>query len=1067
MRKNLAALFFVMSIGAHAQQAIQGTIIDAESGKPVVGASVSNKQNPSLTISDQNGTFTLNTSGNEVHLQISKQGFYPFSEKFKVPLTVPLLITLRPKTTNIEEVTLTTGYQKIPKERATGSFSSVTEAELNKLVTPNVADRLAALANSVTWDSGTSDQPQLTVRGISTIKGPRQPLIVLEDFPYEGNLSNINPNMVESITILKDAAAASIWGARAANGVIVITTKKGKANQPINISFNANTTIGGKPDLSYIRQMSASDFISVEQRLFDAGFYDSEIDSPLHPAMTPVVDILNKKKKGLLSEEQASQMIGELRKIDTRDQYSKYMYQMIENRQYALNLSGGNPLMSWSSGLGYDDNVGNLGQTYRRFNIQLQNTWKLANKVNLNLGAIFTRTKEKSGRVGYGSITYGGNSRVPYLSFADGNGEPLAIPFNYDPNYLQTLNGKGLLDWRYFPLTDWQDNTQTSDAKEVILNAGLQYKIIPGLDAEIKYQYQNSTGDSEQLYNKNSYYSRNYVNSFAQWDDSGKAMFIIPKGGILDTYASRTEINNIRGQINFNRVWKQHAVTAIAGAETRETKMHNHSNRYYGFNEDTQASANVDFTNLYPNLITGSLEYIIPNQSMQMKNIRFASLYANGAYTYDKRYTVSASIRRDASNLFGLKTNDQWNPFWSVGSAWNINNEKFFSVNWLSNLKLRSSYGFNGNIDPSMVALTTIIYDTMMSPYTGTPTARIDNFYNPNLRWETSRIINLGIDFATQNERIAGTVEWFTKTGTNLFGTAQLDYTTGINNMLMNVAGMKGVGMDITLKTRNIISKSFQWDTQFNMSTYKDQITDYYLKNTLASSYVPTANSGVGISGTVGMPVYAIFAYRWAGLDPQTGDPRGYLNGEVSTNYAAILNSDKGIEGLKYFGSAIPTVFGSLMNTFSYKGFSVDLGITYKLGYWFRRGSINYNELVNSGVGHSDYAIRWQNPGDENHTNIPSEILTSNATRDKFFAGSEVLVEKADHVRMQFITLNWQLSPDFLKNLAVKRIELYGSVNNVGLIWKANAANLDPDYSFGNESLKPVTTYSVGFRANF
>ncbi|KAK6020415.1 TonB-dependent receptor plug domain protein [Ostertagia ostertagi] len=196
---------------------------------------------------------------------------------------------------------------------------------LSKQVTTGIMERLPAAANGILVDQTTNDTPQLMVRGLSTLQGPKNPLIILDDFPYEGNLNNINPDMVASVTVLKDAAASSIWGARAANGVIVITTKKGKFDQPLTVEFTANTTMSDKPDLSYLRQMSSSDFIDVEQELFARGFYNSDISSVSHPVLTPVVDLLNRARKGLISQEEAGRQIAVLRQTDVRDHYSFFL----------------------------------------------------------------------------------------------------------------------------------------------------------------------------------------------------------------------------------------------------------------------------------------------------------------------------------------------------------------------------------------------------------------------------------------------------------------------------------------------------------------------------------------------------------------------------------------------------------------------------------------------------------------------------------------------------------------------------------------------------------------------
>ncbi|QBO58387.1 SusC/RagA family TonB-linked outer membrane protein [Chryseobacterium salivictor] len=1065
MNKIIAFIGLVACSSVYAQYTVAGEVLDDKTLKPLSGITVSAKHSAAASVTDSHGKFILSLSSPETVITVSGKNYEASATEVSLPLTEPLKILMISGVQNIEGIQLTTGYQKIPKERATGSFSTIDNKLLNQQVTTNIMDRLDAVGNGLLVSRGIDGEPQLSVRGLSTIRGPKDPLIVVDDFPYEGDLSNINPEIVENITILKDASAASIWGARAANGVIVITTKKGKFSQPLSADFSMTTTLSGKPDLNYIRQMSSSDFIDVEKSLFTKGFYDSDISSPLHPVLTPVVDLLNKEKKGLLTPSQANEMIDRLRSADIRDQYRTYMYQPMENHQYALNLSGGSSIMNWTSALGYDDNTGNLGQSYKRINFRLSNNWKVSDRITMAMGAYFTRINQKSGKNGYGSISMNGNWRVPYLRFADDIGNPVVMPYVYNQDYKNSLGVTGLLDWNYYPLTDWMNSKSDTDNTELILNGSVKYKIITGLDAEVKYQYQTGQDHTETLNNEKSYYARNYINNFAQ-QNGNSITFIVPKGGILDAYHLTSVVHNIRGQLNYNRIWNRHNLTAIAGSETRENQSNIENERYYGYNPLNRSSGAVDFTKTYPLLMTGGSDYIFRGESMRSKNIRFASLFANAAYTYDSRYTVSGSIRRDGSNLFGLKTNDQWNPFWSVGAAWNITNENFFHSRWINTLKLRSSYGFSGNIDPSMAAVTTIIYDSSNSVYTGTGTARIDQFYNPDLRWETLAVTNIGVDFTLWKGRVTGSAEWFRKKGSNLFGNAPLDYTTGITSMLMNVAGIKGDGWDVQINTQNIKGGSFQWNSLLNFSRYRDKVTEYYNPNTFASAFVSSSGKAVPIAGITGLPVYSVFAYRWAGLDPATGDPRGYLNGEISKNYTAMTGSDKGIEDLKYFGSALPTTYGSFINTLSFKNISMDVGITYKFGYWFRRSSISYTNLINSRSGHSDYAQRWQHPGDEQHTNIPSNLYTANSSRDLFYLGSEVLVEKGDHIRLQYINLNFEPNASWM-NIPLKSLVFFGSVNNIGVIWSANKQRLDPDYAFGSESLKPTVTYSFGLRVKF
>lgn len=1055
------------SVSVFSQQIIRGIVVDQSTMTPLKGITVALMNIDTAAVTDGKGEFNLTVSGAEKELILSGGGYEKKRVKFNLPLSENLMIPLIPKITEIKEITLATGYQKISKDRATGSFSTVNRELLNKEVTTNIMERLSAVSNGVVIDRAVTGSPQIMVRGISTLQGPRNPLIILDDFPYEGDLNNINPDIVENITVLKDAAASSIWGARAANGVIVITTKKPNASQPLKAEFTANTTLSARPDLSNIRQISSADFIAVEKQLFAQGFYDSDLNAPNHPVLTPVVDLLNQQQNGIITPEYAQQQIAMLEKIDVRDQYRRYMYQPSQKLQYALNLSEGGSKYSWFAGIGYDRNSGSLGETFERKNVRLQNTWKLTDHLTASAEMLYANTTEKSGRSAYSTVSMSGNWKIPYMQFADQAGNPLVVFSTYNQRYKESLSGKGLVDWNYYPLTDWMHSTSESSNDELILNASLQYKILKGLTADVKYQYQRGTGISRALSDADSYYARNYTNTFAQENEEGLLTFKVPKGGILDQMNSRSEINNLRTQANYTYSSSRHSIAAIAGAETRATDIRYEENRYYGYNPKTQSAVSVDYTQSYPTFVTGDMDFIQPGQVMKEKKICFVSLYANATYTYNKKYTVTGSIRRDASNLFGLKTNDQWNPFWSTGLAWKLSDENFYPFPFLPTLKLRGSYGFNGNIDPAMVAVTTIVYDTSPSIYTGTGMARIDQYYNPNLRWETSRMMNVAVDFASQNNRIAGSVDFFTKKGSNLFGTAPLDYTTGVTTLLWNVAGMQGKGVDVELKTGNLITGNFKWNTVLNLSTYRDEVTNYYRANSFASNYVSANGASLPISGIEGLPVYSMFAYRWAGLDPETGDPRGYLNGEISKDYTAITASETGIEDLQYFGSALPTTYGSFINTLSFKDFSLDVGLTYKLGYWFRRSSINYTNLIVSRNGHSDFGQRWQQAGDEIRTNIPSFTGTADSSRDAFYSGSAVLVEKGDHVRLQFLNLNYSLNGDRWKNLPFRQAQLYASVSNLGILWRANKQGLDPDFSFGNAALRPVTTYTIGFRAHF
>ncbi|MCJ8498340.1 SusC/RagA family TonB-linked outer membrane protein [Chryseobacterium salipaludis] len=1062
MNKTLTAAVLCCGFWASAQYTVTGRVTDEVTSSPLNQVVVGIQNTKHVTVTDQNGRFEIKSEEKNPVLVFSRADFEQQMIPVKMPITASLDIRLTGKVAEVEGVVLTTGYQKLPKERATGSFSTVNNELLSKQVTVSILDRLPGAANGILLNKGLGQGPgQLMVRGLSTIKGPRSPLIVLDNFPYEGDINNINPNIVESIVVLKDAAASSIWGARAANGVIVITTKNGRLNQPLTVDFNTSITLRDKPDLYRSPQMNSSDFIDVERTLFEKGFYNSQITSTQRPVLSPVVDLLNKARSGVLSQQEADDIIDRFRAVDVREQYLKYMYRPMENRLYALNMSGGFPTFSWSSSLGYDDNSGNLDEKYRRLNVSFRNTWKPLQNVTVSTGVAFNQTRNESGRSAYGTVTVKNNG-LPYLSFADENGTAVAVPRQYNQTYIHSLGGGRLLDWNYYPLTDWQHNRTSDENAELILNASVQYKIIKGLDAEMRYQHHRQNGLSENMRDIGSYYTRDYINLFTSISPAGAVTYNVPKGDIFDRSSSRVLIDNVRGQLNYNRQWGRHQLSALAGAESRISNVQYISNRYYGYNSESLAFGTVNFNQALP-VITGGTRFIEKGTSLNEFNNNFVSAFANASYTFNKRYTLSASARRDASNLFGLATNDLWNPFWSAGAAWEVSREAFYNINWLPYLKLRGSVGYNGNIDPSMVAVTTIKYSSSNSPFTKSPMAQFSNYYNPKLRWESLRMINIAAEFESNNKRIGGYVEYFKKDGENLFGSAPMDYTTGISSLTWNVAGMKGHGFDVQIRSLNI-DRALRWNTVLNFSTYEDRVTRYYLANTFGRQFLlPT----VPVSGVEGLPVYSVFGYKWAGLDPETGDPRGYLNGEVSKDYAKITGTGTDVKDLEYFGSAIPTVYGNLTNTFSYRQFSLDVGISYRLGYYFRRSSINYTDLFTEWIGHSDYSQRWQKPGDEAFTQVPSNLYQTNTNRDAFYAGSAVLVDKGDHVRLQYINLTYRITRNIWQSAPFKTLELYANASNLGILWQASASGIDPDVNLGYNTVTDRPAYTLGLKIYF
>lgn len=1049
---------------------ITGKVVN-EKGEAVAGVSVSIKGTNIVTSTNLNGEFSLSSVDQNAVLAFTSVNMETF--ELKVSGKQELFVSLKTKVAALGDVvvTVSTGYEDIPKERSTGSFVKIDNATLNKQAGTNILQRLNNVTSGLMFNVGkNNNNPQsstnISIRGLNTINGPLDPLIVLDNFIYEGDINNINPNDVESISILKDAAATSIWGARAGNGVIVITTKRGRFNQKLKVDFNANVIISQKPDLFYLSQITSADYINVEQLMFNRGFFDNQIsNSTDRPPLTPATEVFLSRRNQLISASDSAAQINALKNIDSRDQYNKYFYQNATTQQYSLNLRGGGNNIAWLISGGYDKSDYTLKNTFNKANIRFVNTYKPIKNIQVDMGVYYTSSKARSG-VQTGFPING--RQVPYLQFVDNNGSYSPISRNRK-EYTDTAGSGKLFDWNLYPLEDYKHDVTTTRLEELIANLGISYKVSQSISLNFSYQYQKQSINSDRLADQQSFYTRDLVNTFTQIDNvNGVVNYVIPTGSILDKTTASLNSHNLRGQLSYAKTWGDHSISAIAGTELREIISKRNGYRYYGYTEDPLSYGNVDFRNLYPTYITGYYQQIPNAPSISpTTNNRFVSLYANASYTYKTRYILNASARKDASNIFGLSTNDKWNPLWSTGIGWDISREAFYRVNWLNYLKIRASYGYSGNIDVNKTPLP-ISSSGQTDLTTNLPVMIINNPNNPLLRWEKIGQFNIGIDLASKGNIVSGSIDYYRKKGTDLYGVTAFDYTAfpRTTQVDKNVANMKGSGIDVSIKSINI-DKSFKWTTNLLFNYNTNKTTAYFA--TGAQNVYSLIAAGKSITPVVGYPLYAIAAYKWAGLS-NTGDPQGYLNGQVSTDYNAISAqaNTKGLEegGIVYKGPSSPTKFGSLFNEFSWKGFFASVNISYSFGYYFRKTTFTSDALINNGFATSDYSKRWQKPGDESTTNIPAFVYTDHPNfteRDLFYAYSEVNVLKADNIRLQFINLGYTFKGK-IGNLVIDQMQFYVNAANLGIIWKSTKEHIDPDYP---SSLSVPKSLTIGIRSTF
>ncbi|SFQ07326.1 SusC/RagA family TonB-linked outer membrane protein [Parafilimonas terrae] len=1046
-------LCLLLCVCSHAGQ-LTVKVTDASNNQPVAGAEVHVAGSSYYSLTDTSGFASIPAGDKGGRITVKALGYATATAAFSQADT-DIQVRLVPAGASLETVTVSTGYQLLPKERATGSFATIDSAALGRQVTTGITDRLKGAASGLLFDGRLKSSSGLNVRGISSINGPSAPLIILDNFPYEGDINNINPNNIESITLLKDAAAASIWGAKAGNGVIVMTTKKGAYNQPLRLELNASLTYTAKPDVYKAQDfMNSAGYIEVEQMLFDNDFYSYYESSPFRPALSPVVETLIQQRDGLITPAQAAARLDTLGHNDVRRDFDRYIYKSSLQQQYALSLSGGGDKARYLLSAGYNANADALSAGYNRYSFSGQNDLQPFKALTLHIGFMYTRSKATSGKPGWDNIIpTAGRLLYPYTRLADDEGRPLAITKDYPLPYVDTAGGGLLKDWHYYPLDDYRHNTTTSGVEDLLLDVNTQLRLLPWLKAGISYRYEKQHTTGLALQDAESYYARNMVNSYTQAGSDGSLFYAVPPGGIAVNSYAAVEGHALRAQADIDKRWNNMELTALAGAEVRQTASGAGSYTLYGYDDATLSYTPADVVNSYPLYVSGYSDYINPGTGLSSHTDRFLSGYINAALSYRSRYTISASARKDASNLFGAATNNRGTPLWSAGGAWQLNREPWWQAGWLPLLRLRASYGFTGDVDQQRSAVTTLSIVPGAS-YTNYSFANISQFANPGLRWEKTGMLNAGVDFAMKDNLLAGSIEYYHKHGTDLLGYAPLDYTSGLRQqaIIKNTAAMKGDGVDATLNS-TLLKAPLSWQVTLYYGYNLSKTTRYYRgESALGSDYVSDGNI---ISAAPGKPLYAVASYKWAGLDPQTGDPRGWLDGKPSTDYAALLQQTMA-DDLVYTGSGLPVHFGYFNNSFSYRQWSLTISISYKLGYWFRKASVDYGQLYNYGYMNRDFEKRWQQPGDEKHTSVPSLVYPYSSFRDQFYNNSEALVVRGDHIRLQYIYLVYNMAPG-QKHRMFSNAQLYLNVLNAGILWRANKEGLDPDRYYPNQLPVPFS----------
>lgn len=1066
------ALIWFSILSVCGQQSYSGIIKDSETNNPIVNATITVVPTGMQTNTDSAGFFKILAEPEINSFIITFLGYHTKEIKInKINTLISMDILLVKKQLYIDPIDINTGYYRIPKERATGSFVFLDSVDIHRISGSNILERLEGIAPGVQFiNPNGQTSSDIRIRGLSTIESDETPLIVLDNFPYEGDINTIDPNEIESITILKDAAAASIWGAKAGNGVIVLTSKQGKRDKSIKANFIANRWTSDKLDLFYNPKWLPSETImEIEKERYNLGQYTfaDNIAVPYY------IEVLEAHRKGLLDDNMLRIEEARLRNEDVRNQVMNYLYQNPINDQVTFNVTGGSSQYDFFVSAGHQNNRGHeVGEKNQRTNLRFSNSFSPRKWINIRAEIAYNHQESNGNGLGYNAINESRFGISPYLSLINSEKEHFSIPKTISYQYAQNSLENNLLDWEYRPLDELKLNNKLFTAQEIRLNTSTEFMPIDGLKIVLFYNRVQSTNNQKTIYHKDSFYVRDLVNSFTQ--SSGDQ--IIPHNAILSYRGAEESINQSgRFQAQYNKDFNdRHNITTLLGMELHEgiifgipgSTLYNYSTEYL------TGSALFNYNEVYNKLPNGRgrIPGPVSTRSYRVQN-RNLSYYLNANHQYLQRFNLSLSMRWDGSNLFGVKTNQKGVPLWSTGASWDLHKENFISESiFIEKLSLRGTFGITGNVNKNVTHHPVMVLHNTNNASTF-DYATLSSIGNPSLRWEQVKTTNFAVEWSVIQGKFSGNLEYFIKKGSDLIGDDFLDPTTGILDLSsgtpvpgvykINYASIKTKGWDLNINLINEIGK-VQFHTKAFSSWTTNKIEHFNTNiNVMGSNFFKTISPPI-----IGVSRDAVYSIPWHGLRSDNGMPILYMDGILSSDYLNYMSQSLYIDSLVMVGSHIPTNYGSIRNNIFWNKFQLGMMFTWKAGYFYRRSSMStFDEYL--GNYHEDYFLRWEQPGDEQSTNVPARLPFNQQSTygqiQSMYNYSAALIEPGDHVRLQDLTLAYK----WLVRLRSKEghVDIGIQMRNVGLIWKKSRNRLDPDYP--NANFKIPRNYSINVKFGF
>ena len=1055
---------------------VKGVVKDKK-GHTLPGVTVLIKGTMMGVVTDADGNYSIELpDAKDVRLLFSFIGMK--AQEVKYTGQPELNIVMQEDVAQMEEVVVT-GYQTISREKVTGSTSTISSKQLEERYTPNLLDNLEGrVAGLVTYGDKTM------IRGASSLSAETSPLLVVDGLPIEGKIEDINPYDVESITVLKDAAATAIYGARASNGIIVITTKKAKESGKTTIDVSANFTVYEKRNLDYAANfyMTPEQQVEKEREFFDYYFFNNggAINDPVGTTLsyinggknvTPIQYAYCQLAQGEITKAELDQYLEKLKKNNFAKDYEKHILRNRFLQQYNVALRSRSEKFQSNLVVNYrHDNTGMQKAFDNRFTVFYKGTYDMASWLMLNFGINGLLSKAEESNSEYASDPF----NVPaYYSLFDDNGDYSRYALWIGSEHNTALQeASGLRSMMFNHLEELQYDRLKTSRRNVRYQGELVLRIWDGLTANGSFVYETERRNEQAYSEADSYVMRLLRNLYTQKNGDDYTYLIPKEGGKQTSLKTEGEYWTARGQLNFNRTFGKHTIDFLVGGELRQTLYSGTRRLLLGYDDQLQldATSTVDFgvlsqyetkpwwgTQMAP-LDYGYERYIEPAMTPFVEQYhRYASGYANLTYTFDNKYNAFASFRKDYADIYGLDTKFRGKPLWSVGASWNLKRENFLEqAENVDFLKLRVSYGVTGNIYQGATSHMTA-QSIGNNNYTRLPYSQIESPGNPSLKWEQTATVNAGVDFAFWGNRIRGSVDWYNRKGTDIFSLKNIDPTKGFTSMVMNMASLRNNGVEVSLSCDwfgHDDARRFVWRTSWTGSYNKNKITQVDIQATKAGDLI---DSGL----QKGYPVSALFSYRFAGMD-DAGQPLFYKADGSTDEYMKVYGDL--IETAVYSGQTDPKVNIGMENRFSYKGISLNVLMVYYGGHKMRvlQAGPNAKDQIPFGLIRSWNIDSWTPENTDTHVpgfgQYGAPAVSANGTDN-----ADIYVQSADFLKIRNIVLGYDLPKNLLSRIGIHNVAFRFQIDNPKYLWVKNNVHIDPE----TLSLRRETSYIFGLNFNF